>query len=97
MLRRERGGMRKRVAKLAQPHCLVWRRQRQFRRKTCLRHRRHPSSLLIFDLFTYNRVAHKGLATDWLSRQPESAAILIRLHASNGPTRRKWPSCHAKS
>jgi ferredoxin len=72
---------------VVQPHRLVWRRQRQIRRKTCLRHRRHPTSLLISDLFTYNRVAHKGLATDCLSRQLEPVAIAICQGASNGTTR----------
>ena len=59
MLRRKRSGVSKCVAELAQPHCLVWRRQRQFRRKSGLRHRRHSSSLLIVGLFTYNRVVQQ--------------------------------------
>src|SRR5215470_5193378 len=51
--------MRERVAEFAQAHRLIGRRQRQFRRKNGLRHRRHSSSLSIFSLFTYNRMAQQ--------------------------------------
>src|SRR5690242_12495751 len=51
--------MSKGVAEFAQAHRLVGRWQCQFRRKSGLRHRRHSSSLLIFSLFTYNRVAQQ--------------------------------------
>ena len=40
------------------------------------------------DLFTYNRVAHKGLAAECLSRQPEPVAVAIHQGASNETTRR---------
>jgi hypothetical protein len=54
--------MSKCIAEFAQLHGLVWWRQYQFRRSACPRHQRHRSLLLFPDLFTYNRMAHKGPA-----------------------------------